>query len=547
MKLFSRIKEKAADSLADLIGRNSIATPKAQGMDVYKPKVIAKNLENAGTNALLGGAAVGAIPMAGASVLFQRARATKNLVNEATKIPRQQISKLNKNPLLDNPIADAIKNYGKNFAEQWGQGYQQINSAPSLITNDYQQLREAMNHYPLSKPENMITASMGLTSPLQTASKPIQAFRAVDSNNNKALLGIGKYADKSRQAVARYGTNIQKTQIDPNLKLLKLKSGLDYDDMVVNAMKDNPERTNQVLKQMGQEKGMGQIITDYVKKLGYQGVDGTELGFGIATYDDVVTLPKGQTISQLQTSTQHLLLTEFDEAVKAGNRKQAEVVVNKIQNTPELKGYKTSIKTLLDQALPDTPPKGVGGVDEVIKKPIKIFRAEDSNTGVSSTANGQYWAESEKLARQYGDQIATTEIPKGSKVLNFDVVKNNPKQTIVPKDVIIDPAKFGEWAKNNGYDFIKNTNTKGVEYVRLSNKVGDWIFDSGGAIPGEPLAWNKKFGVLDQLDEAGEATGKFELMDNKGNAKGVFNSVQEAIDSISQPPKGVGVSKLFRR
>ena len=93
MKLFSRIKEKAADSLADLIGRNSIATPKAQGMDVYKP-------------------------MAGASVLFQRARATKNLVNEATKIPRQQISKLNKNPLLGNPIADAIKNYGNNFAKQ---------------------------------------------------------------------------------------------------------------------------------------------------------------------------------------------------------------------------------------------------------------------------------------------------------------------------------------------------------------------------------------------------------------------------------------------
>lgn len=173
---------------------------------------------------------------------------------------------------------------------------------------------------------------------------------------------------------------------------------------------------------------------------------------------------------------------------------------------------------------------------EVTTKPIKIFRAEDSKTGVSAVADGRYFADSLEGAKRYGDVITETTIPSGSKILNFDAIKNKPNQKIIPQEVIRDPKRLAEWASDNGYNYIKNTNTKGVEYVELSKKVGNWEFDSGGALPGEPLAWTKdgKYGVLDELDEAGEATGRYTLNTETGKELGVFDTTDEAIKSLNQ-------------
>lgn len=176
----------------------------------------------------------------------------------------------------------------------------------------------------------------------------------------------------------------------------------------------------------------------------------------------------------------------------------------------------------------DTKVQKKEEVEIVNEKPITIFRAEDSKSGVSAVADGTYFAETEEGAKQYGDIIAKSTIPKGAKILNFDTVKNNQDQKLIPQEVIADPKKLGEWAKEKGYDYIKNTNTKGVEYVQLSTKIDGWEYDSG-AIPGEPVAFNKQYGVV-EVDES----GKFELRNNKGKTLGTFNSVQDAVDSTKK-------------
>lgn len=58
-------------------------------------------------------------------------------------------------------------------------------------------------------------------------------------------------------------------------------------------------------------------------------------------------------------------------------------------------------------------------------------------------------------------------IPANSKIFDFDAIKNDPNQKIIPKNILIDPDATTEYLIDKWYTASKNTNTRGIEYVLL--------------------------------------------------------------------------------
>ena len=128
--------------------------------------------------------------------------------------------------------------------------------------------------------------------------------------------------------------------------------------------------------------------------------------------------------------------------------------------------------------MPRIDPTGmVGGVQRLAKlgkeyefivdKPISVYRGEGKGISNSTFVHGKYFADSEDFAKNFGDVVEKSEIPAGSRIFDFDAIKSNPNQTVIPKEVLVDPDATTKWLLARGYDGTKNTNTRGVEYVLL--------------------------------------------------------------------------------
>lgn len=110
-------------------------------------------------------------------------------------------------------------------------------------------------------------------------------------------------------------------------------------------------------------------------------------------------------------------------------------------------------------------------VDIVNKQPIKVFRGEGKGVGNSTFVQGEYFADSKKFASTFGD-VSESTIPANSKIFNFDAVKNTDK---LPKELLVDQPTLTKYLTDKGYDFTRNTNARGVEYVKLNKEYNELI------------------------------------------------------------------------
>jgi hypothetical protein len=150
-------------------------------------------------------------------------------------------------------------------------------------------------------------------------------------------------------------------------------------------------------------------------------------------------------------------------------------------------------KSLFEQVTGKKPPenvsrytKGDGGkftgsskvkAEEFVNDaPIKVFRGEGKGIGNSTLVNGQYFADSKKFASTFGD-VSEEVIPKGSKIFNLDAVKTG--EGSIPHKLLVDQKALTKYLIDKGYDYTKNTNTRGVEYVKL-NRIASELDDLAG-------------------------------------------------------------------
>lgn len=140
------------------------------------------------------------------------------------------------------------------------------------------------------------------------------------------------------------------------------------------------------------------------------------------------------------------------------------------------------------------PTGGVGAVGRVVPKVVKpvaatiskaaykapevipLFRGSGKGIGNSTLVKGEYFADTEKFARTFGDVIARDQIPAGAKILDLDKIKKNPKAYGVDPTLLVDQNRLTKYILDNGFDLTRNTNSRGVEYVRL-NRLENELLD----------------------------------------------------------------------
>ena len=109
--------------------------------------------------------------------------------------------------------------------------------------------------------------------------------------------------------------------------------------------------------------------------------------------------------------------------------------------------------------------KKLDNFSETTKKPITVYRGEGKGIGNTTLVNGRYFAESEKVASQFGD-VTKFKIPAGAKVFNLNKIKSG--SNIVSDDALVNPTKLTDFLMDNGYKYTKNNNRGTIEYVKLS-------------------------------------------------------------------------------
>lgn len=141
------------------------------------------------------------------------------------------------------------------------------------------------------------------------------------------------------------------------------------------------------------------------------------------------------------------------------NSKVSEVLKtqsNKVQNLElEAKKYKSAkefVKSQLDKN------------SFVTKEPIKIYRGEGKGIGNTTLVNGKYFAGDKKFAETFGD-VTEDVIPAGTKIFDLDNIKNG--SDLVNDTTLVDVTKLTDFLIDNGFEYTKNTNSRGVEYVNL--------------------------------------------------------------------------------
>lgn len=110
--------------------------------------------------------------------------------------------------------------------------------------------------------------------------------------------------------------------------------------------------------------------------------------------------------------------------------------------------------------------KAPEGITITNKEPISVYRGEGKWIGNTTYVKWQYFADSKKFAETFGN-VTEWKIPANSKIFNFDAIKSNPNQKIIPKDILIDPDATTQYLIDKWYTATKNTNTRWAEYVLL--------------------------------------------------------------------------------
>ena len=84
--------------------------------------------------------------------------------------------------------------------------------------------------------------------------------------------------------------------------------------------------------------------------------------------------------------------------------------------------------------------------------------------GNETLVSGRYYADSEKFASNFGE-VTKAEIPEGTKIFDLDTIKNGSK--LFNDSTLVNPEKLTNTLLDNGFEYTKNTNSRGIEYVKL--------------------------------------------------------------------------------
>jgi len=98
----------------------------------------------------------------------------------------------------------------------------------------------------------------------------------------------------------------------------------------------------------------------------------------------------------------------------------------------------------------------------------KVYRGTGKGIGNTTLVKGQYFANTKEFASNFGD-VYEEIIPKNSKIFNLDAIKSG--QGMIPNTMLVDPDALTKYLIDNGFDYTKNTNTRGVEYVKLNKQL----------------------------------------------------------------------------
>ena len=205
---------------------------------------------------------------------------------------------------------------------------------------------------------------------------------------------------------------------------------------------------------------------------------------------DISTLqiqPKGETVSQLHPT---LLAETADALTNHGPDITHQALTEHLGATPEQASH--IINTAQEQKIAEARANPEKAMAEVVKKVAesaeefvkaqldknsyvmnvnkKVYRGEGKGIGNSTLVDGQYFADSKEFASQFGN-VSESVIPKGSKVFDLDKVKSG--SSVIPQEMLVDNKALTKYLIDNGFDYTRNTNTRGVEFVKLNKTLNE--------------------------------------------------------------------------
>lgn len=98
---------------------------------------------------------------------------------------------------------------------------------------------------------------------------------------------------------------------------------------------------------------------------------------------------------------------------------------------------------------------------------ISVYRGSGKGIGNSTLVKGEYWADSSEFASTFGNVTEET-LPKNTAIFDLDMVKNDPTQKLVPGNLLVDQEALTDFLVDKGIEYTKNTNSRGVEFVKLN-------------------------------------------------------------------------------
>jgi chromosome segregation ATPase len=164
----------------------------------------------------------------------------------------------------------------------------------------------------------------------------------------------------------------------------------------------------------------------------------------------------------------------------------------------------------------------------------KVYRGEGNGIGNSTLVNGKYFADSKEFASTFGN-VSEDVIPKGTKVFNLDTVKNG--DGIIPKEMLVNPEVLTKYLIDNGVEYTRNTNTRGVEYVKL-NKVANEL-DILASKSKSLADFNQK--VLDNWDKYREEIARISKDYNNADVSRLRSPMEDIYNRVSE--KGLPQTK----
>lgn len=118
-----------------------------------------------------------------------------------------------------------------------------------------------------------------------------KVYRAEDSKGAGATLGEGKYFAFDKQNVERYGKDIKEYYLDPTAKMLELSTVQKVNEFEDEIKLKYGDRLAELIHKYGAEEANARAITEYAKKLGFNGIISDDEVLGSIVFDPKFLIP----------------------------------------------------------------------------------------------------------------------------------------------------------------------------------------------------------------------------------------------------------------